>query len=114
MSPIRVSLAILLAPVAFVAVMLLAMFLGWAVAYADTASSSGLTLTPTDIAAWAGLVLAVVILALRVIAPRTKATWDDELLARLEALEGVVRSSPLPTSSPPVVVVVEGETPKPQ
>lgn len=105
-NPIRVSLAILLAPVVYAVVMLLAALFGWAVAHADTASSSGITLTPTDVAAWVGLALAVAIIALRVIAPRTKATWDDELLARLEALEGVVRP-PLPTSLP--VVVVEAE-----
>jgi hypothetical protein len=69
------------------------------------ATSPGIT--PTDVAAWLGLALAVAIGALRLIAPRTKATWDDEWLARLEALEGVVHRPPGPPPDP-VPAIVSG------
>lgn len=63
-------------------------------AWQSPAAAAGLT--ATDLAAWAGLVLGLAIVTLRVVAPRTKATWDDALLARLESLEGVVHGSPPP------------------
>lgn len=61
-------------------------------------------LTATDLAAWAALVLGIAIVTLRVVAPRTKVTWDDELLARLESLEGVVHGPPPPTGPFPAIV----------
>lgn len=58
-------------------------------------------LTATDVAAWAGLALALAIATLKVLAPLTKATWDDHLLERLERLEGAVHGHPAPPPDPP-------------
>jgi len=42
--------------------------------------------TLTAVAAWGGFALGVALTVLRFVAPRTKATWDDDLLARLESI----------------------------
>lgn len=77
---------------AYLAVIALSRALGSVMADTGTAPpASGLT--PTDIAAWAGALLAATIVTLRIVAPRTKATWDDDLLSRLERLEGAVHGT---------------------
>lgn len=65
MSPIRLSLAILLAPAAYGVVMLIAMFLGWAVAHADTgaAAPDNLTSFLAKHGWWGGALLAYGVVA---------------------------------------------------
>lgn len=81
-----------------------AAYAGPAVAGTSQSPAAAAGLTATDLAAWAGLVLGLAIVTLRVVAPRTKATWDDELLARLESLEGVVHGPPTPPGPFPAIV----------
>lgn len=84
---------------AYVAVYALAHLFGAAIAHADTGTPGPAGLSATDIAAWAGLILSLAVTTLKLVAPRTKATWDDDLLSRLEALEGVVhRPAPVTAS----------------
>lgn len=85
-----ISLALLGTAAAYLIVTVLAAAIGWAVAHADTGAPAPAGLSATDVAAWAALILSLAVTTLKLVAPRTKATWDDELLARLEALEGVV------------------------
>jgi hypothetical protein len=64
----------------------------------------------TTIAAWASLglstvlaILAIVIGVLRVVAPRTSATWDDRLLTKLDKLDEILlhvkTAMPMPLTS---------------
>jgi len=56
---------------------------------------------PTTLAAWIALAIALGMAILRVVAPLTKATWDDRLLDRLERLENVVHGRPTRPQGPP-------------
>jgi hypothetical protein len=69
------------------------------------ATSTGIT--PTDVAAWFAAIYALVHGALKIIAPLTKTKVDDDWLARIEALEGVVHRPPSPPPDP-VPAVVSG------
>ena len=95
------GLAVIGIVAAYAIVYALARVFGAAIAYADTGAPGPADLSATDIAAWAALILSLAVTTLKLVAPRTKATWDDELLARLEALEGVVHR--------PAPVTVSGE-----
>lgn len=93
------TIALGLIIVVYLAVIAMSRLFGVAMAYADTGAAAAATgLTPTDIAAWAGALLAAAIVTLRIVAPMTKTKRDDAWLARLERLESVVHGGPAPTS----------------